>query len=89
MSYIRRPCPSDFFFPARFDFHLTLLSFVISYVSVDESAHVAIHTNRGASMVRLGRYEEALEVYNQVLQMDPDRIEAWQNTGLGKYLSTT
>lgn len=40
-------------------------------------------------MVRLGRYEEALEVYNQVLQMDPDRIEAWQNTGLGKYLSTT
>ncbi|MGU9987630.1 tetratricopeptide repeat protein [Rickettsia sp. R1] len=45
---------------------------------------------RGLSLASLGRHEEALELYNQAIQIDPNYVEAYNNKGaslaaLGRY----
>ncbi|WP_410528023.1 tetratricopeptide repeat protein, partial [Rickettsia sp. MEAM1 (Bemisia tabaci)] len=36
---------------------------------------------RGLSLASLGRHEEALELYNQAIQIDPNYVEAYNNKG--------
>nr|WP_319537584.1 tetratricopeptide repeat protein [uncultured Methanospirillum sp.] len=46
--------------------------------------------NKGVALSRLGKYYEAIEAYDQALQIDPEYSSAWNNKGvvlsrLGKY----
>lgn len=51
---------------------------------------VIVWNNKGVTLSRLGKYDEALEAYDQALRIDPDYPNAWNNKGvvlsrLGKY----
>lgn len=51
---------------------------------------VIVWNNKGVTLSRLGKYNEALEAYDQALRIDPDYPNAWNNKGvvlsrLGKY----
>eukprot|EP00948_MAST-09A_sp_MAST-9A-sp1_P000587 g587.t1 len=41
-----------------------------------------ISTNRGATLQRLGRFEEAIEMFSQVLSVKEDHVEALHNRGV-------
>ena len=46
--------------------------------------------NKGVALSRLGKFHEAIEAYDQALQIDPEYTSAWNNKGvvlsrLGKY----
>jgi Flp pilus assembly protein TadD len=38
--------------------------------------------NRGAALVDLGQFEEAIASYDKALQIKPDYHEAWSNRGV-------
>jgi tetratricopeptide (TPR) repeat protein len=52
--------------------------------------NVVVLNNKGVALSRLGKYTEAIEVYDRALQLDPEYVSAWNNKGvvlsrLGKY----
>jgi len=52
--------------------------------------NVVVLNNKGVALSRLGKYNEAIEVYDRALQLDPEYVSAWNNKGvvlsrLGKY----
>ena len=38
--------------------------------------------NKGTAFFKLGRYEEAIEAFNQVLKIDPRHADAWNRKGV-------
>ncbi|PWR74367.1 tetratricopeptide repeat protein [Methanospirillum lacunae] len=49
-----------------------------------------VWNNKGVTLSRLGKYDEAIKAYDQALQIDPEYTSAWNNKGvvlskLGKY----
>ena len=38
--------------------------------------------NKGVALSRLGRYQEAIECYDNALEIDPRHVNAWDNKGL-------
>uniref|UniRef100_UPI0012EEA659 tetratricopeptide repeat protein n=1 Tax=Rickettsia sp. MEAM1 (Bemisia tabaci) TaxID=1182263 RepID=UPI0012EEA659 len=47
----------------------------------DEEAYAGIYFNRGLRLAALGRHEEALELYNQAIQINPKSL-TYFNKGL-------
>ena len=43
-----------------------------------------IWNNKGASLDSLGRYEEAIDCYDRVLELDPRKVNAWYNKALAE-----
>ena len=56
------------------------ISFTASLSGSDNSPLV-LH-NRASLLVDLGRYDEAMEDYNEILKQDPDDVEAYYRRGL-------
>ncbi len=43
--------------------------------------HTDVLYNRAMTLAKLGRHEEALHVYDEVLRLDPDHRDAYEKKG--------
>jgi tetratricopeptide (TPR) repeat protein len=65
------------------------VSYIADYSETKNLLHEAWN-NRGISLNKLGRYNEAVMSYDKVISLNPDKFEAWYNRGsalgkLGRY----
>jgi tetratricopeptide (TPR) repeat protein len=67
---------------------LSLFGWHVRFISIRlDPSHRDARSNLGAALARLGRFEEAVEEYRQVLESDPDQAAVRFNLGLALYKS--
>jgi len=52
-----------------------------------EPTRIDAHSNLGAALAHLGRFDEATEHYRKALEVDPGQVQVWFNLGLALYKS--
>ncbi len=57
----------------------------ISHMCRNSVRSAIIWNNRGVTLSRLGKYDDALAAYEQALQLHPDYSTAWNNKGVTLY----
>jgi len=68
---------------------LSILAIVVYAVFI--CANFAVNTTpelltiKGAALVVLGRYEEALQAFDKAIELDPQYADAWNNKGVALY----
>ncbi|MGV8126211.1 MAG: tetratricopeptide repeat protein [Methanothrix sp.] len=50
-----------------------------------ESKPVDVWFNKGFALSSLGKYDEAIQAYDKVIELKPDYVEAWSNKGNALY----